>query len=98
MKKFVFVALAVIAIVGFCLKSNPIETCPDPVQQVAMKFASHAEAKITAAQFTKSETSLTGKVVRHYYDVTFTQGSTSRTRRIVLPIDRGTVCAAKFIN
>lgn len=98
MKKLVFVALAFIAIVAFCMKSNPIDTCPDPVQQISLKFAKHAEAKITDARFVKSETTLSGKITRHYYDVTFKQDNAMRTRRASLPIDNGKVCEAYFIN
>lgn len=99
MKKYIFGAIIIFAIaLGFTLRSNPIDTCPDSVQQVAQKFARHAEAKIADAHFAKTETSMTGNVVRHYYDISFRQGETMRTRRIVLPIDRGTACPAHFIN
>lgn len=99
MRKYIFGSIVIVAIaIGFFMTSNPIDTCPTQVQEVAMEFAAHAESKIVDAQFVKSEPSLTGKVVRHYWDVTFKQGSTSHTRRISLPIDRGIVCKAKFIN
>ncbi|HXK38299.1 MAG TPA: hypothetical protein VJ579_04505 [Candidatus Paceibacterota bacterium] len=94
---FAFVAIAILT-VGYLFTTNPIDTCPSQVQEVAVKFAKHAEAKIVGAEFVKSEPTLTGKVVRHYYDVTFKQGDVSRTRRISLPVDHGTVCAANFIN
>lgn len=99
MKKYIFGAIIIVAIaLGFTLRSNPIDTCPPQVQKIALEFAKHAESKIVEAEFMKTDVSLSGNVIRHYYDVTFQQDSTSHVRRIVLPVDRGTVCPAHFIN
>jgi hypothetical protein len=99
MRKYIFAAVTIFAIAIYIIVThNPIDACPEQVQKIAMEFANHAEAKITAVEFVKSEPSLTGKVVRHYWDVTFRQGQTSRTRRISLPVDEGTICAANFVN
>jgi hypothetical protein len=99
MRKLIFtvVAIAILAI-GYLCTSNPIDTCPPQVQKIAIKFAKHAESKIIDAHFTKTEVSLSGDVVRHYYDVVFRQGKVVRIRRASLPVERGTVCEASFIN
>ena len=99
MRKYIFGFIVIVAIAfGFAASSNPIDTCPVPVAEVAQQFAKHAESEIVDAKFAKTETSVTGNVVRHYYDISFRQGETMRTRRIVLPIDRGAICPAHFIN